>query len=410
MKTHIEMNIIFLSINVPAGEKRDFIAYNFIEKEMGELSRRGHNVYFLTENKKKDLDINGIKYLSVGTRLEKNRLIRRIKNSLFALRHLGQYWHCLIINPRGTVGICGVERALDKIIASKGINVVHTHFFYPEGDNGVVAAKKHNVPVVATLRGAELYNRPELSYGAMRGDFYKIMAKQSTRKVDYFTVPNKFLLDKLVSLFNISSEKVEYLPNGVQLEIVKQLRVKDRNGNMLKLISIGRLIKRKNHILLIEAAELFRDESVDLTIIGEGPELGYLREAIEHRGLKNVRIVDEMSKEELLELMSAYDCLVQPSLIEGMPNVVLESLSLGIPCLVSNIPGHREVIRENYNGFLFDPYQKSDLCSKIRRILEIKHSLEDMRENCRDTARRFTLEKKIDRYLEIYQALTSKGR
>ena len=400
------MNIIFLSINVPPGGIRDFIAYNFIEKEMRELSRRGHNVYFLTENIKKDAEINGIKYLSIDERLEKNKLIRRFKNSLFALRHICQYLQCLIINPFATVNICGKERALDKIIMSKDIHVVHTHFFYPGGDNGVIAAKKHNIPVVATLRGAELYNRPELSYGAMRDVFYKIMAQKSTRKVDYFTAPNKFLSEELVCLFNIASKKVESLPNGV--ELMNQKKVKNKNEDILKLISIGRLIKLKNFILLIEAAEILRDENVDVMIIGEGPEMGHLLKAIEHRGLENVRIINEMRKEELLKLMASYDLLVQPSLMEGMPNVVLESLACGMPCLVSDIPGHREIIKENYNGFLFDPYHKSDLCSKISHILEDKHALEEMRENCRDTARRFSLEKKIDRYLEIYQGLNNK--
>ena len=62
---------------------------------------------------------------------------------------------------------------------------------------------------------------------------------------------------------------------------------------------------------------------------------------------------------------------------------------------------------ENYTGYLFDPYSINDLCSKIRKVLENKLVLEEMRENCLETARKFSLENKINRYLEIYNRVAS---
>jgi glycosyltransferase involved in cell wall biosynthesis len=395
------MNVLFLSINVPANGKRDSITYNFITKEMDLLSKRGYNVYFLSESLKINSEIHKIKYISKNAILEQNTLIRRIKNFLFLIKYFELYWRFSFLDFKKTMGICGIERALDKIIKTYNINLIHTHFFYPEGENGMISAKKHKVPIIATLRGAELYNLPDLEYGAMLEKYYRQMVVQSIKYVDYFTAPNRHLTSRLMDIFDISSEKVEYVPNGVNTKI--SIQKIEREDSEVRFIAVGRLIKTKNFDLLLHALKFLNDSSLKLTIIGEGPLYSHLTNLILKNNIKDISIIDEMPKYKLFNVIASSDCLIHPSFVEGMPNVVLESLAIGIPCLVSNIPAHNELIKEGLNGFLFDPYSQKDLIKKMQFILRNRNILSHMKDYCINSVRRYSIEAKIDKYIEIYE-------
>ena len=118
-----------------------------------------------------------------------------------------------------------------------------------------------------------------------------------------------------------------------------------------------------------------------------------------------MQIIEEMSKESLYEEIRQAHCLLHPSFVEGMPNVVLESLMLGRPCIVSDIPPHREIVEEGRSGFLFDPENPDSLARLLRQAAEAPGSLLDMADDCRARARLFSLERKIDGYEALYRTL-----
>ena len=118
----------------------------------------------------------------------------------------------------------------------------------------------------------------------------------------------------------------------------------------------------------------------------------------------------EVSKQELYALIAGADCLVHPSFYEGMPNVVLESLALGRPCLVSDIPVHRELIEEGANGWLFDPLRCDNLSEKMRWIAAHRKQLAEMGDRCCASVQSFSLARKIDGYLGLYGELGDRKR
>ena len=401
------MNVLFLSISVPPGDKRDNVTYNFIMKEMKELSRRGNNVYFLAECLEENMIIDNIKCISKDKTLEKNIIIRRMRNLLFLIKHLRFFWQDVFISMQKTMGICGIERAVDRIIKKYHIDLIHTHFFYPDGENAMISAKKYNLPLVATVRGAELYNCPDMEYGAMLDKYYRVMLKRSLKFVNCVTAPNRYLVKRLIDDFVNSPEKVKYLPNGIKTGL-SITRIKKRN-DQLQFIAIGRLIKRKNYERLLAAFTALNGNNFRLIIVGNGPLHDFLIQYIKENKLASIALLDEMRQDELFSLMVNSDCLIHPSLIEGLPNVVLESLAVGTPCLVSNIPAHRDLIKEGHNGYLFDPYDETDLISKIRFILSNRNVLFEMRNNCFESVKDYSIEAKIDSYTRIYTQLLSKG-
>lgn len=401
------MNVLFLSISVPPGDKRDTVTYNFIMKEMKELAGRSNNVYFLSECLDENVIIDNIKCISKDKILEKNIIIRRMRNLLFLIKHFRFFWQGVFISIQKTMGICGIERAVDMIIKKYHIDLIHTHFFYPNGENAIISAKKNKLPLIATVRGAELYNCPDIEYGAMLDKYYRVMIKRSLNYVNCITAPNRYLVKKLKDEFGTTPEKVQYLPNGIKTGI-SITRIKKEN-DQFQFVAIGRLIKRKNYELLLAAFKALNGNNFRLKIVGNGSLHDSLINYIKENNLKCVSILDEMPQDELFSLMVNSDCLIHPSLIEGLPNVVLESLAVGTPCLVSNIPAHQDLIKDGYNGYLFDPYDATDLISKIRFILSNRNVLFEMRNNCFGSARDYSIEAKIDSYTRIYAQLLSKG-
>lgn len=133
-----------------------------------------------------------------------------------------------------------------------------------------------------------------------------------------------------------------------------------------RFIYVGRLTALKNVRTIIEASKVLKCKGIDfhLDIVGDGELLTELT-----RSANLLHIADRVTFHGHLktpyDLMSQADCLVLPSITEGVSRSVLEALFLGVPCLVRNIDGNEELIANGENGYLFqDDAELSDLMIK----------------------------------------------
>lgn len=399
------MRVLFLAYDTIGSGPRDRLTYNFIEKEMVELKKEGVDVYFLSRNLTEDKEIEGVKYIAVDLLLGRNRLFKRLAVLMNIVRNLDFFRRIFFINPKKSWKIASMEKAISVALAKYDIKIIHSHFLWPAGSSGVLSSSALRVPIIATLRGAELANFPELDYGSMRNRFFQKVTEFSLKKVDRFTTPSRQLATTLQNHHDVDPGRVHYLPNGVEpIPLIKQEL--EPNQDLCRLIAIGRLVKLKNHGSLIQAIAKTGNKNITLDIIGGGEEHSHLSRLIEKYALQDrVKIIGEMSKDHLYQKMTNCDCLVHPSYTEGMPNVVLEALSMGIPCLVSNIPVHQELIRENINGWLFDLQKMEELTQKIQMLANEKKQLAAMAEACSSSIGEYTLDRKVKGYKSIYQNL-----
>jgi glycosyltransferase involved in cell wall biosynthesis len=72
----------------------------------------------------------------------------------------------------------------------------------------------------------------------------------------------------------------------------------------------------------------------------------------------------------LREIYRSADCLVNPSLCEGMPNVVLEAMACGLPVIASRVPGNDAVVRHEETGWLFDLDRPDAFLTALRLVME----------------------------------------
>ncbi|MCZ6772294.1 MAG: glycosyltransferase family 4 protein [Proteobacteria bacterium] len=402
------MKVLFLAINASIKGPRDGITYPFIVKEMKALAERGIDVFFLARHIATDCEIDGISYLSMDKLLESARWRRRAYAGAYFLRHLPELWRLARLDIRRTANVIAAERSIGRAVDNYDIDIIHTHFLWPSGEAGVISGREHAIPVIATLRGAELADRPDIEYGSMRSAFFRRATQISFPHVSHFTAPSRHLAEQLTQNFAVPADRVAYLPNGV--EEIEAPSQRPPPTSRVRFLSIGRLHERKNLAVLIEAAISCSEHNLEIVIVGEGPLGPHLRGLIARHQLSNVVLHPEVSKQELYALIAGADCLVHPSLYEGMPNVVLESLALGRPCLVSDIPVHRELIEEGANGWLFDPLRCDNLSEKMRWIAAHRKQLAEMGDRCCASVQRFSLARKIDGYLRLYGELGDRKR
>lgn len=168
----------------------------------------------------------------------------------------------------------------------------------------------------------------------------------------------------------------------------------------------ARLTEQKGISYLIEAASLVTQQIPNVTflIAGEGDLRETLQSQIIQKGLANtVHLVGRYSN--VYEFISQLDLFVLPSLWEGLPTVVLESMAAGVPVVATDIPGTDELIEDGVNGWLVPPKDPKALAEKIIFALRSAHLRKQVAEAGRSKAEQFSIGKIADQYIELFQAL-----
>jgi glycosyltransferase involved in cell wall biosynthesis len=142
--------------------------------------------------------------------------------------------------------------------------------------------------------------------------------------------------------------------------LVDWLRLQRLEGRVV-LAYVGSLTRRKNLTPLVEA--LAGGDEVALVLCGKGSQLPELEQTVVELGL-SARVLFLGQVASPREVVRMCDILVLPSLAEGLPLAVLEAISVGRPCVLSNIGVHRELARLGV-GVTFDHRDFSDFATKV---------------------------------------------
>jgi glycosyltransferase involved in cell wall biosynthesis len=163
------------------------------------------------------------------------------------------------------------------------------------------------------------------------------------------------------------------------------------------LMTAGILNRGKNMEMLIKCLPRIGMDNLFLMIIGAGSSkedfsyVNELRELARRLGLDHrVIFTGWLEKEELWRNYLAADLFVLPSKGEGMPNVILEALGLGVPCIGSRIPGITDVLR--HEELLFDPFDEETLAKKLGRFFSDNEYFNEVHELCRQRKRGFVFD------------------
>lgn len=178
----------------------------------------------------------------------------------------------------------------------------------------------------------------------------------------------------------VSPERCVLLENGIDLEQYSRrlttAQAKARFGTpegRVVLGAVGRLSAEKGFDLLIRAAAdlLAKGFDLELWIVGAGDEREALaRLAAELNVAERVRLLGFRS--DTIDLYQAMDVYVLSSLREGLPNVLLEAMALGVPVVATRVAGVPRLVEDGVNGVLVEAGDFSELSGAVARLLNDK--------------------------------------
>ncbi len=134
-------------------------------------------------------------------------------------------------------------------------------------------------------------------------------------------------------------------------------------------ITGGRFSPEKGQLVLIDAAKIALEQNKSLRFIlfGDGPLLEEARQRISKYNLDQYIITPGFEKNLIMHLKGA-TCLINPSLSEGLPNIVLEAMAMKIPSIATSVGGVPEMITDDYNGILVEPDNPAKLAEAILKF------------------------------------------
>jgi len=141
----------------------------------------------------------------------------------------------------------------------------------------------------------------------------------------------------------------------------------------VKLLCVGRLSSAKAQVLLVQACAQLRDEGLafNLTLVGDGPDRERIERAIAERSLGDrVHLTGSLNQAAVRAHFAAADIFVLPSLAEGIPVVLMEAMSSGVPCISTPVNGIPELIENGRTGLLATPGDVDSLTTQLRRLIE----------------------------------------
>jgi glycosyltransferase involved in cell wall biosynthesis len=171
--------------------------------------------------------------------------------------------------------------------------------------------------------------------------------------------------------------------------------------------AVGRLWHQKRIKDVIWAADLLKvtRKDVHLLIIGEGPQ----REALER--FRELCLIEDQvhflgARSDVMRLMPHFDLLWLASSFEGLPNVIMEAMSAGVPVVATDIWGNRELVVHGETGFLVPVGDRAGLARCAYKILEDG----ELRKRLGETGRRrilaeFSVETMVARHAALYREL-----
>ena len=269
-----------------------------------------------------------------------------------------------------------------KLVSRNEYDYCHCWFGFPCGLVGMLLG----IPYLVALRGSDVpgYNK---RFG-FQYVFLKPLIKRIWSKADK-VVANS---DDLKDLAHLTSDvKIDVIPNGVDVSEFKAVGGAFKG----KLVSTGRLIPRKGYKYLIEA--LSKVDGFELTLIGEGNQTDELKALASELDVK-VNFIGYVEHSLIADEYRKADVFVMLSLNEGLSNSLLEAMSCGLPVIVTDTGGVKDIV--DGNGIVVEKESSLSIVDALKKL--DTENVEKMGVQSRKIAEKMSWGAVADKYLRLY--------
>ncbi|WP_336069633.1 N-acetyl-alpha-D-glucosaminyl L-malate synthase BshA [Mesoflavibacter sp. CH_XMU1404-2] len=358
-----------------------------VATELGlELSKRGHQIHFITYNQPVRLELLG-----------NNVHFHEVNVPEYPLFHYQPYELALS------------SKLVDMVKLHK-IEVLHVHYAIPHAYAAYMAQKMLleegiYVPIVTTLHGTDITlvgNHP----------FYKPAVTFSINKSDAVTTVSKSLKEDTLRLFNIKKE-INVVANFIDISRFnhdftdcQRAMMATEDEKIITHISNMREVKRIPDVIKV-FYNIQKEMPAKLMMVGEGPEREPAERLCEELGIAD-KVVFFGNSNEIDRILCFSDLFLLPSKTESFGLSALEAMASGVPVISSNTGGIPEVNKEGFSGFLSEVGDVEDMSKNAIYILKDESRFKEFKKNAKSQAKTFDIHQIVPKYEAIYQETLNK--
>ena len=266
---------------------------------------------------------------------------------------------------RGRTGLRDFVRAgwLAVQLRRDGVEHLHTHFISTPADVAELAGALGGLPFSISAHAKDIYLSDPLALRRKMGAaLFTVTCTDFNCRTLRSIAP-----DALVHRMYHGIDAAVFHPAHRQRPVLVPL-----------VLSVGRLREKKGLDTLIEACALLKARGVSFRceIVGYGEEQSRLDALIEqHQLADQVQLTGKLTREQVVDRYARAAVYVQPSRVaadgdrDGIPNVLLEAMAMGVPVVATTVSGIPEVVRHAHNGLLVGPDQPAALAESIELLI-----------------------------------------
>ena len=202
--------------------------------------------------------------------------------------------------------------------------------------------------------------------------------------VDVFIAHNKAIYERLVGEMPQRVSDIFYLRHGVMLPPFSRQQNAGNNRSPLKLLFLGRMTAMKGVFDLPVINDLLRKKEIafEWTCIGNGPDLPAIRE--KWNPLDPVTFISPSSNDEVLRIAGMHDVFVLPTKFEGSPVSLLETMSVGLVPVITDLEGGIRETVDDRIGYKIPEGDNNGFADAIGLLYHNRNLLAEMSINCRN--------------------------
>jgi len=288
----------------------------------------------------------------------------------------------------------------------KKFDILHCHF----GPNGIegVCLKELGVSrrCVTSFHGYDVNSYPNIAGKKVYEDLF--------RKGDFFTANTHFTKEQVIKL-GCNKEKITILSAGLRIEKFKFSLKRVQPGQLIKILTVGRLVEKKGHKYVIEALARIIPEYKNILYIiaGDGTLRNKLQSLVSQLGIKDyVKFLGAVGQEEVIRLYQEAHIFILASVTaenqdrEGQGLVLQEAQVSGLPVISTFHNGIPEGVLNNKSGFLVPEKDVDALAERIEYLINHPEIWPEMgRAGRKFVEEHYDINKLNKRLVEIYQKL-----
>ncbi len=300
---------------------------------------------------------------------------------------------------------------LVEVVKQYHIEILHVHYAIPHAYAAYMAKqmlKEDDIelPIITTLHGTDITlvgSHPN----------YKTAVEFSINNSDVVTAVSKSLRSDTLRLFNVRKD-IEVIYNFIDFEKYAIQDIRDckrgtlasEDEKIITHVSNFRPVKRIQDVISV-FDKIQQALPARLLMVGDGPESESAEMQVKELGLEE-KVLFLGNSNEIDKILCFSDLFILPSRTESFGLAALEAMAASTPVISSNTGGLPEVNIHGETGFLSEVGAVEDMAENAIRILEDPDRLAIFKNNARNFAQRFSLEKVLPVYEDMYKELKAK--